>query len=101
MRMLMHVTLPHETFNAAVKDGTVESKMKRILEELKPEATYYTATRGHRSAYMIIDLQDPSQIPHYAEPWFLLFNADCEFHPVMVPEDLGKAGLLGLGKKWA
>ena len=31
-------------------------------------------------------------IPSLAEPWFLTFNAALEFYPVMLPEDLGKAG---------
>jgi hypothetical protein len=30
--------------------------------------------------------------PAVAEPWFLSFNASLEIHPVMVPEDLLKAG---------
>src|SRR5260370_36130660 len=47
MRMMLHVTLPHEPFNAAVKDGSVGAKMKRILEQLKPEGTYFTDNRGH------------------------------------------------------
>jgi hypothetical protein len=38
------------------------------------------------------------RIPH--EPFFLNFNADCEFSVAMSPEDLGKAGLEDLGKKW-
>jgi hypothetical protein len=37
-------------------------------------------------------MQDASQIPAIAEPWFLAFNASIEIHPVMVPEDLLKAG---------
>jgi hypothetical protein len=101
MRTLIHVKIPHETFNAAVKDGTVEKKMKRILDELKPEATYFTEYGGKRSALLIVDLADASQIPAYAEPWFLTFNADCEFRTVMTPEDLAKGGLAELGKKWA
>ena len=36
-------------------------------------------------------MQDASQIPAIAEPWFLAFNASTEFHPVMVPDDLAKA----------
>ena len=50
---------------------------------------------------MIINLEDPSKVPTFAEPWFLLFNADCEFHVVMTPEDMAKAGLDTLGKKWS
>jgi hypothetical protein len=37
-------------------------------------------------------MEDASQIPAIAEPWFLAFNASIEIHPVMVPDDLAKAG---------
>jgi hypothetical protein len=37
-------------------------------------------------------MQDASQIPAIADPWFLAFNASLEMHPVMVPADLAKAG---------
>ena len=50
---------------------------------------------------MIVDLKDPSEIPGFAEPWFLTFNADVEFHAVMSPDDLKRAGLDALGKKWS
>jgi hypothetical protein len=92
---------PHETFNAAVKDGTAGRKVQRILDELKPEAVYFTEYQGRRGAIMIINLEDPSKVPAFAEPWFLLFNAECEFHVVMTPDDLAKAGLDNLGKKWS
>ncbi len=49
---------------------------------------------------MIVDMKDTSQIPSLAEPFFLSFNSEVSFHPVMSPEDLGKAGLEDLGKKW-
>ena len=32
MRMLMHVHLPLEPFNTAVRDGSAGQKVKRILE---------------------------------------------------------------------
>ncbi len=101
MRMLLHARLPHEPFNTAVKNGTVGEKMKRILDELKPEAVYFTEYQGRRGAMMIINVDDPSKVPAFSEPWFLTFNADCEFHIVMTPADLAKAGLDALGKKWA
>ena len=101
MRMLLKVRIPHEQFNAAVRDGTAGPKLNRILEETKPEAVYFMEYDGHRGAVMIIDVTDPSKIPSFAEPWFLTFNADVEFHPVMTPDDLKRAGLEAVGKKWS
>jgi hypothetical protein len=100
MRMLIRVTLPHEPFNKLVRNGTVGQKINEILEELKPQAVYFTELRGQRTAVIIADLSDASKIPVIAEPWFLTFNADVEFHPVMLPDDLMKSGLDTLGKKW-
>ena len=101
MRMLLHVRLPNDEFNKAVKDGTVGQKVRRILDDAKPEAVYFTEHNGKRGAILVIDLVDPSQIPAFAEPWFLTFNAKVKFKVVMTPEDLQKAGLEELGKKYS
>ena len=37
-------------------------------------------------------MNDASEMPGIAEPFFLWLNADVEFFPVMKPEDLAKAG---------
>ena len=66
--------------------------IRSILDDLKPEAAYFLASNGKRTAYLFVDMQDASQIPAIAEPWFLAFNASVEIHPVMVPDDLAKAG---------
>lgn len=101
MRMLLQVRMPHKEFNEAVRDGTAGQKLSRILEETKPEAVYFTEYKGQRGAIMIVNLEDPSKVPAFAEPWFLTFNADVEFHAVMTPDDLKRAGLDALGKKWS
>jgi len=100
MRMLVHVKLPIEPFSAATRDGSVDRKMKSVLDEIKPEAVYFTEYEGKRGAIMIVDISDPSRIPAIAEPWFIMFNAEVQFHIVMGPEDLARAGLEALGKKW-
>jgi hypothetical protein len=100
MRMLMHVQLPLEPFNAAVRDGTVGQKMQRILETIKPEAAYFTEQNGRRGGTLVVDVKDPSDVPILAEPWFLTFNAEVEFRIAMTPEDLVRANLEALGKKW-
>jgi hypothetical protein len=100
MRLLMHVKLPPEAFNEALHNGGVEKKMKDILEETKPETVYFTEYGGRRGAIVVVNLKDSSEIPKYAEPWFLAFNADVEFHPAMTPEDLQRAGIDKIAKKW-
>jgi hypothetical protein len=100
MRMMMHVKIPHEPFNTAVKKGTAGQTMAKILESIRPEAVYFTEQNGRRGAILIVDMPDPSKVPALAEPWFLNFQADVEFRVVMTPEDLKKSGLDELGKKW-
>ena len=101
MRMLLHARIPHEEFNAAVRDGSAGGKIKQILDETKAEAVYFTEYDGRRGAIMIININDPSEVPKFAEPWFLSLNADVQFHIAMTPEELGRAGLEKLGKKWS
>jgi hypothetical protein len=92
MRMLLRVSIPVETGNAAMKAGTFGPTVERILADLKPEAAYFLADdNGNRSGSIVFDLQNPSQIPAIAEPWFLAFNAKVSLRPVMTPQDLGAA----------
>jgi len=101
MRMLMHVSFPFEPFNSAVRDGSIGQKMQRILEAAKPEAAYFTEQNGRRGGALVVNLNDPSDIPRLAEPWFLTFNAEVEFRIAMTPADLAHANLEALGKQWA
>jgi len=100
MRMMLTASIPNEPFNSLVRSGEAGTIMQDILAELKPEATYFVEEDGQRCAVLIIEVADQSRIPSYAEPFFLKFNANCRFRIAMAPEDLGKAGLEALGKKW-
>jgi len=99
--MLLNVRIPHEPFNTLVRQGKAGAIMGRILDDIKPEAVYFTEQDGKRGGVLIVDVKEPSRVPSIAEPFFLQFNADCHFHIVMSAEELKKAGLDDLGKKWA
>jgi hypothetical protein len=60
MRMLLQVTFPNEPFNTLVRRGETGKIMQRILEDLKPEAVYFTEDGGERTALMAINLTTPS-----------------------------------------
>jgi len=92
MRFLVKVNIPVESGNAAAKAGKLGATIQSILDDLKPETVYFTDDNGQRTAFLFLQMQDASQIPAIAEPWFLAFNAGIEIHPVMVPDDLAKAG---------
>jgi hypothetical protein len=53
---------------------------------------FFTDQQGRRTTNLLMDLKDASQIPAIAEPFFLAFNASVEIYPVMLADDLEKAG---------
>ena len=91
MRMLVKVSLPVETGNRAMVDGSLAKTFEAILQEQKPEAAYFVADNGKRTAYLIVDLKSTADIPGIAEPWFLAFNASIEATPAMTAQDLAAA----------
>ena len=61
------------------------------MDDLKPEAAYFLASNGKRTAYVFVDMKDALEIPALAEPWFHAFQASVEIIPVMTLNDLKKA----------
>jgi hypothetical protein len=51
MRMLLNVQMPHEPFNTMVRNGKAGAALGRILDEIKPEAAYFTEQNGKRGAF--------------------------------------------------
>ncbi len=92
MRMLLHAIFPNEPFNSLVRSGEAGKILKAIMDDLKPEAVYFTEEDGMRSAILVVDLASPSDVPKVAEPFFLKFDAECRMKIVMSPADLKNAG---------
>lgn len=92
MRFMMMATPQIDRTNAAMKEGRFAGQIQSIMDEIRPEAAYFAEIDGERSAIFIVNIEDASGIPAVAEPFFQGLNAKVRFHPVMLPEDLMRAG---------
>ena len=96
MRMMMKIKMDTEAGSRAISDGSLAQVMQDTLGRLQPEAAYFGPENGIRTAFIVFDLQDPSQLPPITEPLFSTMKATIEMFPVMDQEDLQK-GLSQLG----
>ena len=93
MRILITFTINPEKGDQLIKEGRIGQTMGSILEDLQPEAAYFTDVEGTRGGFLVVDMEDASQIPNFIEPLFLGVGATVHMQPVMSPEDLrGPAG---------
>jgi hypothetical protein len=97
MRTLMKVQMDTEAANEAIKNGSMQNVLQSMMDTLRPEAAYFTAEGGMRTAFIVFDLQEPSQIPTIAEPLFQPMKAKISMSPAMNAEDV-KAGLEQVAK---
>jgi len=77
-----------EAGTKAIQDGSLGQTLERVMDQLKPEAAYFTAMDGMRTGPIFFDMKEPSQIPSIAEPLFSTLNAKIEILPVMTPDDV-------------
>ena len=102
MRFLVKFSIPIDRGNSQIPDPEFGMKMQQLLSDMKAETAYFTAVNGQRGGYIVMNLDDASQIPAVAEPLFLWLKADIEFIPVMLPADLAKAAptIGAAAKRW-
>ena len=68
MRFMLSFRIPTEKGNQLIRDGKLGETVQSIMEDLKPEAAYFTDVDGDRGGYFIVNMDDASQLPAMAEP---------------------------------
>lgn len=95
MRVMLRARLDTQISNEAINNGTLPKLMQAVAEKIKPEAAYFGPSDGGRTATFVFDMQDSSEMPSIAEPFFKELGAEIEIYPVMNTDDLQK-GLASL-----
>jgi hypothetical protein len=56
------ITIPVESGSRAVKDGSIGALIQTAAERWKPEAMYFGTFEGLRTAFMVFDMPDSSDM---------------------------------------
>jgi hypothetical protein len=103
MKFIIKLRMPIDRANEATSDPQFGHKMNELLNDLKVEAAYFTLINGQRGGFLVVNMNDASEMPKYLEPFFAWLNVDAEAYPVMTPADLQKAGpyIASAFQKWS
>lgn len=92
MHYLLKFEIDNEKGNQEIRNPEFGAKVQQLLGEIGAKAAYFTTINGCRGGYILVEINDASEIPQKGEPLFFWLNAKVELIPVMFPEDLAKAG---------
>jgi hypothetical protein len=95
MRTMVKFTIPTQESNPLIRDGSIGHTLETILGKLQPEAAYFCPIDGKRGGFIVINLEDESEIVTKLEPLWLEAAATVETFPVATADDL-RAGLQNL-----
>ena len=71
MRVMLTFTVQPEKGDDLIKDGSIGETIQSILEDINPEAVYFTTVEGTRGGIIVINVDEASQITSMTEPLFL------------------------------
>lgn len=92
MRLMLSVELDTETSNPLVASGKIGEVIGQVMEQLKPEASYFCAHGGGRAIILVVEVPDSSYLVTVSEPFWQQLNASVTVTPCMNLEEL-QAGL--------
>ena len=91
MRFMISARVANEKSNTLIKEGRFPQTFQSIMEDLQPEAAYFTDLDGARGGYFIVNVDDPSELATKTETLLQGLGATIQVHFVWTPEDVQKA----------
>jgi hypothetical protein len=100
MRVMLKFTIPtteesNSSIRDAIRDGSIGQTMESILGKLQPEAAYFCPIDGKRGGYLVVNMEEKSDLVTKIEPFWLELGATIETVPCLSADDL-RAGLQSL-----
>ena len=95
MRTMVKFTIPTQEANPLVKGGSIGQTMESLMGKLQPEAAYFGPIEGKRGGFIVINMEEGSDVVTKLEPMWLELGATIETYPVATPDEL-RAGLQSL-----
>jgi hypothetical protein len=91
MRFLISARVPTEKTNALIQQGRFPQTFQSIMEDLQPEAAYFTDVDGARGGYFVVNVDEPSEMAVRTETLLQGLDAEIKIQFVWTPEDVQEA----------
>lgn len=91
MRFMISFRVPTEETNALIREGAFPQTLQSVMEDLQPEAAYFTDVDGARGGYFVVNADGPSELAAKTETLFQGLGATIQVHFVWTPEDVQEA----------
>ena len=89
---MVKFTIPTQETNPLVQDGSIGQTMESLPGKRQPEAAYFGPIEGKRGGFIVINMEDESEVVTKLEPLWQELGATIETYPVATADDL-RAGL--------
>lgn len=102
MRWMVKFAIPVNAGNELVASGKIGQHFQSLMEDFKPEAAYFYPDNGQRAGFLVVNVNDSSDLARVTECFWFGLHADISVTPVMNAEDLTKAldGIEGIVKRY-
>lgn len=91
MRLMMSVIIPTtDATNQAAEDGTMGAAIQKIIDDVDPEAAYFSMLHGERYFFLVFEEEDGAKLMQHNEFLMQKLSARVQHAPMLSKEDLAR-----------